>query len=85
MLRSFIFQGKTLQIAINNGIVRGRKAVTERNVTYWAFQGIPYAKPPTGNLRFRVSFVAKTTLPDESVNLRQFRIENLRPVTKTYG
>ncbi|KAJ8937475.1 hypothetical protein NQ314_011864 [Rhamnusium bicolor] len=39
---------------IEDGIIRGRKdATVGQNKKYYAFQGIPYAQPPLGNLRFR--------------------------------
>lgn len=38
------------------GKLRGKKTVTYKNFPYYSFQGIPYAKPPVGNLRFKVIF-----------------------------
>ncbi|KAJ8937806.1 hypothetical protein NQ314_011712 [Rhamnusium bicolor] len=46
-------------INIPNGQVKGRQEVSARNVTFYAFQQIPYAKPPTGKLRFKVSSYLK--------------------------
>nr|WCC58198.1 carboxylesterase [Pharsalia antennata] len=41
-------------VTIESGQIMGRKAYTvEENNEYYAFQGIPYAEPPLGNLRFR--------------------------------
>ncbi|XP_018579198.1 esterase FE4-like [Anoplophora glabripennis] len=41
-------------IQIRDGSVRGRRSRTIGDQTvYYAFQGIPYAEPPTGNRRFR--------------------------------
>lgn len=40
----------------NQGSLRG-VVVNNYNVTYVAFKGIPYAKPPLGELRFKVSFL----------------------------
>lgn len=38
------------------GQVRGRKALTLfENKPYYSFKGIPYARPPLGDLRFKVS------------------------------
>lgn len=43
-------------VTIENGKIMGREGrTTNRNVPYYAFQGIPYAEPPVGNLRFQVS------------------------------
>lgn len=39
-----------------NGSVRGQKCTTiYEKKTYYAFRGIPYAKPPINELRFKVS------------------------------
>jgi hypothetical protein len=37
------------------GQVRGSKMVSSSGRNFYAFRGIPYAKPPIGDLRFRVS------------------------------
>jgi len=36
------------------GQVRGEKIVSEVGIPYIRFLGIPYAKPPVGDLRFQV-------------------------------
>lgn len=36
------------------GQVRGVKKLTALDTNYLAFYGIPYAAPPTGDLRFKV-------------------------------
>lgn len=44
---------KTVQTA--NGAIRGtRQTSFRKNVDYFAFRGIPYAKPPVGALRLKV-------------------------------
>lgn len=51
----FIFlQDKNLQVETTSGIVQGRRALTFDGYPYWAYQGIPYAKPPLADLRFKV-------------------------------
>ncbi|KAJ8940290.1 hypothetical protein NQ318_000112 [Aromia moschata] len=40
-------------LTIPNGQIRGRKEVTASNVTFYAFQEIPYGKAPVGKLRFK--------------------------------
>lgn len=41
-------------IDINAGRVRGYKISSSYNYKYYNFLGIPYAKPPIGDLRFKV-------------------------------
>lgn len=44
-------------IETNNGLVRGLSQTTLiNNVDYYAFKGIPYAKTPIADLRFKVRF-----------------------------
>lgn len=39
-----------------NGLIRGQHEITEREkVDFYTFRGIPYAKPPLGDLRFKVN------------------------------
>lgn len=43
-------------VETNDGKVRGvLKTTLLKQVDYYSFRGIPYAKPPTGELRFKVS------------------------------
>jgi carboxylesterase type B len=42
-------------VSVAQGKLRGREATTKSGGTYYSFQGIPYAKPPVGPLRFKVS------------------------------
>ncbi|KAJ8921363.1 hypothetical protein NQ315_002978 [Exocentrus adspersus] len=39
-------------VKLPNGQIRGRTESTYTNVTFYAFQEIPFAKPPVGKLRF---------------------------------
>lgn len=38
------------------GTVFGSSELSRNNRSYMSFKGIPYAKPPVGELRFQVSF-----------------------------
>lgn len=50
-------------IETNNGKVRGvRQKTLLQNVEFYWFKGIPYAKSPTGELRFKVSFQKKKNI-----------------------
>lgn len=43
-------------VETNNGQVRGlRKTTLLKNITFYSFKGIPYAKPPVDELRFKVN------------------------------
>lgn len=44
-------------INIPTGAIRGTYKKSEGGRVYAAFEGIPYARPPVGKYRFRVSFV----------------------------
>ena len=44
-------------VQTTDGLVRGKIATTIiENREFYEFKGIPFAKPPVGNLRFKVSF-----------------------------
>nr|CAD7575574.1 unnamed protein product [Timema californicum] len=44
-------------VNITNGALRGKKVTTCNGVTYWSFEGIPYALPPVGPNRFKIFLV----------------------------
>ncbi|XP_049801482.1 esterase FE4-like [Schistocerca nitens] len=39
-------------VRVSEGLVRGRRATTVQGGSYVSFQGLPYARPPVGELRF---------------------------------
>lgn len=45
---------ETTIIVTNYGPVKGIKKMSATGVNYYSFQRIPYARPPTGKLRFKV-------------------------------
>jgi carboxylesterase type B len=45
---------ETVIVVVAQGDLRGKKVITKNGATYYSFQGIPYAKPPVGALRFKV-------------------------------
>jgi hypothetical protein len=50
-----INMNSTTVVTTKQGKLRGKKVMTANGVAYFSFQGIPYAKPPIGALRFKVS------------------------------
>ncbi|XP_052128544.1 cholinesterase 1-like isoform X4 [Frankliniella occidentalis] len=40
-------------VKVKDGFLRGRTLRTEGGTTYYGFRGVPYAKPPIGDLRFK--------------------------------
>mgnify|MGYP000268197142 CR=1 FL=1 len=51
----------TVTVSLVHGALKGKKVVTKAGITYYSFQGIPYAKPPVGPLRFKVRENAPVT------------------------
>uniref|UniRef100_A0A914WGX5 Carboxylesterase type B domain-containing protein n=1 Tax=Plectus sambesii TaxID=2011161 RepID=A0A914WGX5_9BILA len=41
------------KVTLGTGAIRGRRVVTASNTTAILFQGVPFAEPPTGDLRYR--------------------------------
>lgn len=42
-------------VRVEHGLLSGSWEVSENGRTYASFRGIPYARPPVGKYRFRVS------------------------------
>jgi acetylcholinesterase len=54
----FTFAAVTLAddiIVLKQGSVKGHRLTSRKGREIFAFQGIPYAEPPVGELRFQVS------------------------------
>lgn len=47
--------GLSVVVYTNSGRLRGFKKVSRSGNFYWNFAGIPYARPPLGDLRFEAS------------------------------
>jgi hypothetical protein len=45
---------ETYIVRVAQGKLRGGRVTTNTGTPYYSFQGIPYAKPPVGELRFKV-------------------------------
>lgn len=41
-------------VTVEQGKLKGRTGTDFTGKSFFIFQGIPYAKPPVGNLRFKV-------------------------------
>jgi carboxylesterase type B len=50
-------------IVLKQGSLKGHRLTTRKGREILAFQGIPYAKPPVGELRFKVSSQVERVLP----------------------
>lgn len=44
-----------VQVNVNEGILEGEIVNNEYGGKFYSFKGIPYADPPVGDLRFKVS------------------------------
>lgn len=42
-------------VTVAQGALAGREESSKCQKTYYSFRGVPYAKPPVGPLRFKVS------------------------------
>lgn len=49
----------TIIVETNYGPVRGLKRTSAVGDQFFSFRGIPYAKPPIGELRFKVMFTVQ--------------------------
>lgn len=46
-------------VAIEQGALKGTEEKDWQGGTFYTFSGVPYAKPPLGPLRFKVSKITK--------------------------
>ena len=44
----------TKLVKVTEGTLKGREQKTAAGCVYYSFQGVPYARPPLGLLRFKV-------------------------------
>lgn len=44
-----------LEIELSEGVLSGVQEKLPNGENFYAFRGVPYAKPPIGNLRFKVN------------------------------
>lgn len=57
------------EVEITQGRLRGKHRVTRSNRTFSAFEGIPFAKPPIGELRFKVGYTISQKFEHVVANL----------------
>ena len=69
------------EVTIQQGTLRGSTATDFRGNPFLKFQGIPYAKPPLGNLRFKVKFTIKST---SSKNLQKLGTRSSRKMDRCF-
>lgn len=43
-----------LQVTLLQGTLKGKEQISEKGNVFHSYSGIPYAKPPIGDLRFKV-------------------------------
>ncbi|GLG98108.1 Carboxylic ester hydrolase, partial [Gryllus bimaculatus] len=51
MGRAWCLAGPSVQV--REGLLRGKEVVSTLGLNYYSFQGVPYATPPLGALRFK--------------------------------
>lgn len=56
-------RGDDLVVTVEQGKLRGSKLFSRNGTEYRSFLAIPYAKPPLGELRFQVNFLADDSFP----------------------
>lgn len=55
MISLGLANGLAPRITLNDGTIEGHYLKTIRGREFEAFEGVPYAKPPVGELRFEVT------------------------------
>ena len=55
-------QGEDVTVSLSKGKLRGARLDYDFGQYYYAFKGIPYARPPVKELRFKVSIISRFRL-----------------------
>lgn len=63
-------------VSVSEGRLKGSIKCDIHNENFYSFQGIPYAKPPLGTLRFKVSYVCLFTKESPRVHCTNFRFRH---------
>ena len=59
------------EVTIHQGTLRGCTGTDLRGNAFLKFQGIPYAKPPLGDLRFKVQFSTQSVSHKNLLKIRR--------------
>lgn len=51
----FISRVRSFEVEVKQGKLKGLLLKSRNDTSYYAFYGIPFAKPPVGHLRFEVN------------------------------
>ena len=65
-------------VELKQGRLKGHRLTTRKGREIFAFQGIPYAKPPVGNLRFKVRYTDVSDFISANTGA-------VRPITLDWG
>lgn len=60
--------GEVATVETKSGSVKGHKIASSFDYSYFNFHGIPYAKPPIGDLRFKVRYTICLLAVSETKN-----------------
>ncbi|CAG9828978.1 unnamed protein product [Diabrotica balteata] len=59
LFAGFLHINAEIIVTTPNGKIRGREEYSQRGISFYAFQQIPFAKPPVGSLRFKAPVQAE--------------------------
>lgn len=72
----FSFTMGDLQVTLLQGSLRGKEQINEKGNVFYSYSGIPYAKPPVGDLRFKVN-------KNKSIILKHFNTKLKKLIKKS--
>lgn len=67
-----VFSASSIEVSVQQGRLAGASFVSRNGTEYYGFLGIPFAKPPLGELRFEVSNFFFFGLECKLDNMRKF-------------
>nr|CAD7404169.1 unnamed protein product [Timema cristinae] len=75
----------TVTVKLSQGVLRGRKVASLSGTGYYSFQGVPYAKPPVGPLRFKHNATTESRWYKKNTPRRQPTIESYQLSGQSVG